>query len=301
VRRNLTASLIVGFACATVFLGAGGTAHAEDPDDYGANKTGTGQYTGHSTTNGTSSDTGSNNSGSANLDPNEYICVWVRQVNSEGYEYSEPIPAGQEGSGQHMNQLCGKRSQVRAALGQADPAAYLMDNCDAPCGALYGQYQLNPPTPRELAQMLLTQLNLRAPGTLHTSPDANRLYVRFPTWFWVEGEAGVTEPKSASTSDGAVTITAVPELLWTTGEGDTVSCEGPGTPYSAARFDPADPSPDCGHTYAKPGHYTLTLTVNWTVKGTGPDGDLGEIGTDTFTASEDIDVFEIQGVVTDVR
>lgn len=302
MRRNLTALLIVGFACATVFLGAGSTAFADDPDDYGASKTGPGSYQGSHTVPGSPGSPGSTNrGGSANLDPNEYICVWVRQVNSAGYEYSEPVPNGQQGRGQHMNELCGKRSQVLAALGQADPAAWLMDNCDAPCGALYGQYRLNPPTPRERALMLLTQLNLRAPGQLHTSPDANRLYVRFPTWFWVAGEAGVTEPKSVSTSDGEVTITAVPELSWSAGDGETVSCDGPGTPYSAARFDAAEASPDCGHTYRKPGHHTLTLTVNWTVTGVGGGEDLGEIGTDTFTASQGIDVHEIQGIVTDVR
>jgi hypothetical protein len=301
MRRNLTASLIVAFVFAMVFLGAGETANAADPDDYGGNRTGPGSYTGYHRIPGSTGSAGSTQQRSGILDPNEHICAWVPQVDSEGYEYSEPIPAGQEGEGQHMNQICGKRSQVQAAMGQADPAAYLMDHCDAPCGALYGQYRLNPPTPRELAQMLLTQLNLRAPGVLHTSPDANRLYVRFPTWFWVDGEAGVSTPKTVSTSDGAVSITAKPELVWTTGDGATVSCAGPGTPYDAARFDAAAASPDCGHRYEKAGHRTLSLTVNWTVTGAGPGGSLGQIGTDTFTVSEDIDVYEIQGIVTDVR
>jgi hypothetical protein len=301
VRKNLTAVLLVGVASAAVFFGLPGVAWADDGPEFGADQTGPHEFTGYSRIPGSSGPTGTTQRSSGALDPNAYICVWVRQVNSEGYEYREPIPAGQEGEGQHMNQICGKRSQVQAAQRQADPAAYLMDNCAAPCGALYGQYRVTPPTPRELAQMLLAQLNLRAPGELHTSPDPNRLYVRFPTWFWVAGEAGVTTPKTVSTSDGAVSITATPELVWNTGDGATVRCDGPGTPYDAARFDAAAASPDCGHRYAKAGHRTLTLTVNWTVTGVGPDGDLGQIGTDTFTASEDVAVYEIQGIVTDVR
>jgi len=199
-----------------------------------------------------------------------------------------------------MNQICGKRSQVHAALGQADPAQWLIDNCTAPCGALYGQYRLNPPTPREQAQMLLTHLGLGAPTRLHTSPDADRLYVRFPTWFWVDGGAGVTEPKTESTPDGFVSIRAVPKFVWNTGEG-TVGCPSKGTPYNAAKYDPGAASPDCGHTYARSGHYTLSLTVNWTVTWVANGVPQGHLGTDSYAVNQDIDVFEIQGIVTEAR
>jgi hypothetical protein len=227
--------------------------------------------------------------------------VWVRQVNSEGYEYTEPVPAGQEGEGQHMNQICGKRSQVLAALGQPDPAAYLLDHCDAPCGALYGQYLLNPPTPREQALELLANLDLAAPTELHTSPDSNRLFVRFPTWFWVDGGEGVTEPITRATPDGAVSIKAVPRFEWGTGEGDTVTCPGQGTPYDPSRFDAAEASPDCGHTYRRSGRFTLTLSVNWSVSWYHNDVFQEDLEGQTYTVSEDIAVNEIQGIVTDVR
>jgi hypothetical protein len=300
VRRNLTAWLLTGFACATVLLVHTGVAHVDDPPDAGASKQGTGNYGGYHDISASSGGSASHSGSSVNLDPNEYICVWVQQVNSVGYEYSEPIPAGQEGLGEHMNEICGKRSEVRAALGQADPAQWLMDNCTAPCGATYGRYRLNPPTPREQAQTLLTQLGLSAPTTLHTSPDADRLYVRFPTWFWVDGGAGITEPKTKSTPDGFVSITAVPKFEWSTGEG-TVSCPDKGTPYDPAKYDAAAASPDCGHTYARPGHYTLSLTVNWTVTWSINGVPQGQLGTDAYTVSQDIDVNEIQGIVTDTR
>lgn len=45
------------------------------------------------------------------------------------------------------------------------------------------------------------------------------------------------------------------------GDGATVTCTAPGTPYTPNYG--AQPSPDCGHTYTRPG--TLTATRATTI------------------------------------
>ncbi|MFI5831982.1 hypothetical protein ACIA6C_32805 [Streptomyces sp. NPDC051578] len=77
------------------------------------------------------------------------------------------------------------------------------------------------------------------------------------------------------------------------GDGTTVTCSGPGTPYAAARG--MTPSPDCGHRYSATsagqsgaryqGTATATWTVNWAVTGGGQSGQLTEVRQSPFTVS----------------
>ena len=46
------------------------------------------------------------------------------------------------------------------------------------------------------------------------------------------------------------------------GNGDSVTCDGPGTPYSAS--DP-NATTDCSYTWPQAGSYTVTATVYWSV------------------------------------
>lgn len=46
------------------------------------------------------------------------------------------------------------------------------------------------------------------------------------------------------------------------GDGDSVTCDGPGTPYSAS--DPSATT-DCSYTWRDPGSFTVTATVYWAV------------------------------------
>ncbi|MEU3749075.1 hypothetical protein AB0E71_28375 [Streptomyces narbonensis] len=69
------------------------------------------------------------------------------------------------------------------------------------------------------------------------------------------------------------------------GDGTTVTCAGPGTPYDATQGKA--PSPDCGHRYKAPstaqkgGTYAGRATATWTVEWTAPA--LGDAGTLTET------------------
>lgn len=69
-----------------------------------------------------------------------------------------------------------------------------------------------------------------------------------------------------------MTATATPDsVAWSTGDGEIVTCAGPGSPY---RPDiPADAaSPDCGHTFRRVSGvdgFTVTVTVRWSVSWAG--------------------------------
>ncbi|MEU2135282.1 hypothetical protein [Streptomyces sp. NPDC018352] len=77
------------------------------------------------------------------------------------------------------------------------------------------------------------------------------------------------------------------------GDGATVTCHGPGTPYSADRGKST--SPDCGHRYERSaagqpdGRYkgtaTATRTVTWTAPALGDGGEFTETRQTAFTAA----------------
>ena len=103
-----------------------------------------------------------------------------------------------------------------------------------------------------------------------------------PMWLFLK--PGSWMPKSATVSAGGVTVTATAtpqSVAWDLGDGSTVTCSGPGTPYRLVpRSDGLAASPDCGHTYrrtsaAEPnGVFDVTATINWKVvwTGFGPGG-----------------------------
>jgi hypothetical protein len=301
VRRLGFAALAVGVLLA---LGVAPAGADGDPNKGGVSKDGDDVDLWSRTGQDIPGQPGAGNSRSAAYDPNAYICRYVSQVNSEGYEFVATPPAGSSAStGASMNEICGRAKDVLAALGQADPAGWFVNNCTAGpegCGATYGVWVRNAqPSPAQLAQILRDRLAINPPQTLHTSPDSDRLYVRFPTWFWFTGGSEAAPPPERI---GPVEVRATPRFEWSTGEGN-VTCPDSGTPYDAARYAANAESPTCGHTYQRPGRYTLTLTVTWTFTWylNGVPQDDSVLAPTVYTVSQDIDVNEIQGIVTDTR
>ncbi|GAA3393350.1 hypothetical protein GCM10020369_58560 [Cryptosporangium minutisporangium] len=112
-----------------------------------------------------------------------------------------------------------------------------------------------------------------------------------PAWFWVPAGWWAARSASASVPGLTVTATAVPaQVVWETGDGSRVVCQGPGTPWRPG-MDASKPSPDCGHTYARPssaepgGVFRLTVTVQWRVTwaGGGQSGAVPALGTSSTT------------------
>jgi hypothetical protein len=130
------------------------------------------------------------------------------------------------------------------------------------------------PSPAVLAQSAVRRLGLPGPQ-IRTSPPADSQQLIFlPTWMWVSG-GWSSQSATAAVPGESVTATARPsKVVWSTGDGAQVTCDGPGTPYTPGA-DPHAASPDCGHIYTQPsstvpgGRYTLAATVFWQVNWSG--------------------------------
>lgn len=170
-----------------------------------------------------------------------------------------------------------------------------------PAGAAVG------PSPREVAQMAIKKMRLRAIDIgITPGPGADRVgLVGMPVWLWVNAPNAQTfGPATASASAGGITVTAtarVHEITWDMGDGTQVVCRGAGTAYEP-KFGKR-PSPDCGHVYTKSSahqrgdHYTVTATSAWVITWAGA-GQTGTIRLNGLTRSVQIAVGEAQVLVS---
>ena len=146
---------------------------------------------------------------------------------------------------------------------------------------------LNPPTP-----------------TIHTSPNhRSGLLVQTPTWFWLSPSYWRTYSTTIMVWGYVVTIFATPTVVrWNMGNGDSITCLGPGTPWVPGFGDPLS---TCKYTYrhssdgAAGDRYKITATVtfvgSYTTVGLG--GMRGPLGAVTRSSSVYAPVAEIQGLV----
>jgi hypothetical protein len=157
-------------------------------------------------------------------------------------------------------------------------------------------------SPAALARQALASAALPA-VSIGTSPPTASLLVNFPTFLYL---GGGWAPVSALASAGGVsaTVTATPSsVTWSTGDGGSVTCAGPGAPYDPSESFASQDPPLCGYTYrrssaaAPGGVFTLTATVAYTVTWTAvgaPGG--GALPALTRSASVGVAVGEIQVV-----
>ena len=137
-----------------------------------------------------------------------------------------------------------------------------------------------PLAPAALAEQAEKELGLPSPAIETAPPNGSPQLVGVATWLWIDPGAWQTLTASATAGPVTATATAVPtKVVWDMGDGDTVTCDGPGTPYSSS--DP-DATTDCSYTWPDPGSYTVTATVywsvTWTATGAAGGGNLGEQG-----------------------
>ena len=157
-----------------------------------------------------------------------------------------------------------------------------------------------PPDPRVLAERAVAAMGLRAVDVgIVPQPLPGRVgVVGLPTWMWVqEPSASSWGPVSRSASAGGYSVTAtgrVDRVVWSMGDGSTVVCRTPGTPY-ADRFG-KQLSPDCGHRYTRQGVYRVRATSHWRVEWAGI-GQRGVIPLQ-FTQSAVITMGEAQVLTT---
>jgi hypothetical protein len=156
------------------------------------------------------------------------------------------------------------------------------------------------PSPAELAQTARSQLRLPSP-TIAANPSGDQL-VTLPTWLWLSSG---WDQQSATAAVPGVSVTAVAKptsLVWSMGDGSTVTCSSGGTPFPAGG-DPKATSPNCGHTYrassaGKPSDaYPVTATVHWSISWSGA-GESGTFPDMTTTATAAFRVAESQALNT---
>lgn len=149
-----------------------------------------------------------------------------------------------------------------------------------------------PPSPAQLAQQAYNQLRLPS-LRIEANPTGEQL-VGLPTWLWLD-HAG-WDKVSATASVPGVSVTAVARptsASWSMGDGASLTCAGPGTPFTAGD-NPRATSPDCGYTYrsssaGQPDQaYPVSATVHWTVtwSGAGQGGTFPDLTTTSAAAFE---------------
>ncbi|MBB5801290.1 hypothetical protein F4560_001058 [Saccharothrix ecbatanensis] len=156
-------------------------------------------------------------------------------------------------------------------------------------------------SPEQVAEMARNRLLL--PSVTISASPADEQLVSLPTWLWLSGG---WEEVSASASVRGVSVTAVAKpmsVTWSMGDGGSVTCAGPGTPFAPGHRDPRSASPDCGYTYrtSSAGQgtdaYKVTVTVTWAVTWAGA-GQGGTFPNLTTSASSAFRVAESQGIAT---
>lgn len=141
------------------------------------------------------------------------------------------------------------------------------------------------PSPTELAIQALNRTPLPPPD-MAMAPGGNiPQLVNLATFLWIDPAQWVPQTASASAGGVTSTVTAVPErVVFDMGQGDSVTCEGPGLPYDPNLSDDAQPS-DCKFTYrassaGRPDktfivRATIEYHVTWSASGAAGGGDLG--------------------------
>lgn len=162
--------------------------------------------------------------------------------------------------------------------------------------------QVAAPPPVVVARQAVSRLRLPEPPIAsNPAPGAMHL-VSLPTWLWIDRGPWEARSATASVPGVSVTVTATPARVeWSMGDGSTVTCDWPGTPYPRDG-DPRAASPDCGHTYARssaglPGQaFPVSATVSWDIAwaGGGQTGTLPDLQT---TGSAAFRVAESQALV----
>ncbi|MDO0939208.1 hypothetical protein QQY66_48750 [Streptomyces sp. DG2A-72] len=137
---------------------------------------------------------------------------------------------------------------------------------------------------------------LRLPSLAIESSPAGEQLVSLPTWLWLDRGDWGSVSATASMPEVSVTATARPTSVdWAMGDGSSVTCKGPGTPYGTKRQSSGSPqsaSPDCGHTYhtssaEQPDNaFPVSATVHWTVtwEGAGESGAFPDLMTTSQAA-----------------
>lgn len=152
----------------------------------------------------------------------------------------------------------------------------------------------------DLAQHAISEALLPEPSIGMSPPLPQGSVVNFPTWLWVDRAAWKTVTADASITDYGVTATATPiTVVWDMGDGNKVTCYGPGTAYNT-NIPTEGQHSDCTYKYQRSSAhqpnlaYTVKATINWRIEWKASDGTSGNLGYLSRSASTAVPVGEIQ-------
>ena len=131
--------------------------------------------------------------------------------------------------------------------------------------------------PVVVAEQAAKQLGLGSPTIEMAPPDGSPQLVGVASWLWLGPGSWRTVTASATAGPVTTTATATPaKVVWNMGDGDTVTCDGPGTVYSASA---PNATTNCSYTWGQARTYQVTATlywsVTWTAAGAPGGGNLG--------------------------
>jgi len=152
--------------------------------------------------------------------------------------------------------------------------------------------------PNALAQQAVDSLTLPSP-LINLNPSSFSV-VNLNSWLWVDPASWHSFRATATAGGVTATATAVPKTVsWSMGDGHSVECNGPGTPYQSA-IPASAQSTDCSYTYGRSsagepspdgdpnnGAFTVVSTILWTVTwsatGAAGGGALPQLRTSSTT------------------
>lgn len=159
-----------------------------------------------------------------------------------------------------------------------------------------------PPSPAQVAAMARAQLTVPKPtiGSAPCTAADCKGAVGVPVWLWTDPGMFTPTSQTATVGPVSVTVTAVATgVTWDMGDGQTVTCDGPGTKYDTAVYGWAD-SPDCGYKYTQTstdqpsGRYPLTATATWAITFSGDFAGTDQV---TTTSTTNVAIGEYQAIV----
>lgn len=159
-------------------------------------------------------------------------------------------------------------------------------------GGMGYTWRLNPPsggvTPAQVAQMAIKKLTMYGPSNGVAPPVGSYALVGMPIWLWTTADSDHwgAPPLTQQASAGGITVTATAHatgIVWHMGDGNTKSCNNPGTPYDPSKNVAV--SPTCSYTYtttsakAPNQEFSLYGVTTWVINWSGG----GATGTVTTT------------------
>jgi hypothetical protein len=152
-----------------------------------------------------------------------------------------------------------------------------------------------------VAQQAASQLAFGSPTIEMAPPDGDPQLLGVATWLWIDPGAWRTLTATANAGTVTATATAMPsKVVWDMGDGNQVTCDGPGTPYNPSNPSNPNSTTDCSYTWSVAGSYQVTATVYWSVSWTavGAVGG-GNLGVQAGPAAEvPVTVTESQAINT---